>query len=298
MLDDNYYKMLNEFYEGVYVVDNKRKILFWNKGSERITGYTKEEVTNSFCFNNILNHVDQNGKHLCHDGCPLQETIMTGKVIENRVFLHHKNGHRVPVMVKSMPIYDESKNIIAAIEIFSDTDFQKDAFDESQRLKKLVLLDELTNLPNRRYIEQYLKSKYNEVISFKSQYGLLFFDIDHFKHVNDNYGHQIGDEILKMLGNTLRKNTRSSDFVGRYGGEEFIAVLGVTDESELVYLAEKLRNLVRTSAYSLDNNKALKVTVSIGGTMIDDKLTISENIEKADKNMYIAKENGRDRVKI
>ena len=298
MLDKNYFDLLSEFYEGVYVVDKHRKILFWNKGSERITGYKQEEVLNSFCYNNILNHVDQNGKNLCHDGCPLQETIISGKTIENRVFLHHKNGHRVPVTVKSMPIFDEKNNIIAALEIFSDTDFQKDAFEESQRLRELVLLDELTGLPNRRYIDQYLKSKYSEVVSFKIKYGILFFDIDHFKRVNDNYGHLIGDEILKMLGNTLKRSTRTSDFVGRYGGEEFIAILGVTDKNELLHLAEKLRELVKSSAYKLEDNKALRVTVSIGGTMINDELTIAENIEIADNNMYYAKEHGRDQVKI
>ena len=155
MITDDYMNLLAHFYEGVYVVDKNRKIIFWNTGSENITGYKAEEVVNAHCFNNILNHVDENGKHLCFDGCPLHKTLDTGEVQEANVFLHHKDGHRVAVTVKSLPITNEQGEIVAAIEVFTDSNYQKDNYYESERLRKLVLLDDLTSLPNRRYIDSF-----------------------------------------------------------------------------------------------------------------------------------------------
>lgn len=79
--------VLPHLFEGVYIVDKNRKIIYWNDGSEQITGYSAKEVTNSLCYQNILQHVDESGKHLCHDGCPLQKTLDNGIINEAHVFL-------------------------------------------------------------------------------------------------------------------------------------------------------------------------------------------------------------------
>lgn len=117
--------LIPHLYEGVYVVDKNRKIIFWNEGSERITGYSKEEVVNSFCYQNILQHVDHNGKQLCLEGCPLNETLQDGIIREAHVFLKHKDGYRIPITVKTLPIYDSEQNIVAAIEVFTDEKISK-----------------------------------------------------------------------------------------------------------------------------------------------------------------------------
>ena len=93
--------LIMHLFEGVYIVDTTRKIVFWNSGSEKITGFTAEEVVNKQCYSNILRHVTADGKELCFGGCPLHKTLDTGEVQQNQVFLHHKDGHRIPVMVKT-----------------------------------------------------------------------------------------------------------------------------------------------------------------------------------------------------
>jgi len=285
-------------YEGVYVVDTKRKIIFWNDGSERITGYSASEVINSFCYHNILQHVDENGKHLCLDGCPLQKTLHDGIINEARVFLKHKEGYRIPVMVKTLPIYDHEDKIVAAIEVFTDERFQKQIYHENIELKDKLRVDPLTKVANRHYFDFQITKRMDEAKMFKRSFGILMADIDHFKHVNDTYGHLVGDEILKIVANSLSSNIEKADTLSRWGGEEFIAIIDVDNLLDLGKIAERLRKVVMTSSYQMDDRKPLSVTISIGGTLYNKEDSVKDLIERADQNMYFAKQNGRNQCKI
>ena len=291
-------EIISNLYEGVYVVDRSRKIVFWNKGAEEITGYKSEDVVNSMCYNNILRHIDHAGKSLCHDGCPLLDTILTGKQNQADVFLHHKDGYRVPVSVKSLPLYDGKGEIVAAIEVFTDTRYKQDTIIENRRLKEMLVIDPLTLLHNRRYLDFHLGNLVNEHKQFNTSFGILFFDIDHFKHINDTYGHNTGDEVLKIIAQTLKSNIRSEDVVGRWGGEEFIAVIKGVNDIELKSIAEKLRRLCELSTYKRSDDLIIKVTVSIGGTLYTSGEKIEECIERADSYMYESKINGRNQSTI
>jgi diguanylate cyclase (GGDEF)-like protein/PAS domain S-box-containing protein len=285
-------------YEGVYVVDQKRKIIFWNEGSERITGYSATEVMGSFCYHNILQHVDESGKKLCLDGCPLQKTLTDGVMNESRVFLKHKDGYRIPVMVKTLPIYDHEKNIVAAIEVFTDERFQKQIYNENVELKDKLRIDPLTKLANRHYFDFQIAKRMEEAKVFKNTFGILIADIDHFKSVNDTHGHLVGDEILKVVANSLASNVEKTDTISRWGGEEFIAIVEVANVKELEKIAERLRKVVMTSSYQMDSGKILTVTISIGGTLYEQEDGLKELIERADQNMYFAKTNGRNQSKV
>ena len=111
---------LDSIYDGVYVVDGERKILFWNRGASVLTGYTREEVIGRRCADAGLSHVDSRGELLCQRACPLVQTLQTGQEQEKRVFPRHKQGHRFPVQTHVGPIIDASGKIVAAIEVFRD----------------------------------------------------------------------------------------------------------------------------------------------------------------------------------
>lgn len=290
-------EFMSNLYEGVYIVDTKRKIVFWNYGSEIITGYKASEVINSHCYQNILNHVDKSGKRLCFEGCPLQETLKTGKTNENDIFLEHKSGYRVPVSVKTFPLYDSEQNVVAAVEVFTDNSFRKSQYEENIELKKIMQVDELTGVYNRKFLEFQLNSSINEAKEFSNTFGILFIDIDHFKSINDTYGHNIGDGVLQVIANTIRLNLRPEDIIGRWGGEEFIAVIKTNSIDVLKEIAERIRQLVENSSYK-NNNLSIHVTISLGGTIFDGKDSLKALIEKADKNMYISKHSGRNKITI
>ncbi len=297
MDNKEYQNILESLFEGAYIVDQNRKILFWNEGAVKITGYSKEEVVNRHCYHNILRHVDDNGVELCMNGCPLHHTISTGEVTENHVYLHHKNGHRVSVNVRTQPIYDDEGNIVSALEVFTDAKYSSTLFTENKRLLELTTKDQLTEVYNRKYIEYQIKSLMNEIELFNQNFGLVFIDIDDFKVVNDTYGHLIGDEVLKLITRTVKHNIRDDDVLGRFGGEEFILLLKLSNINELNMVSEKIRTLVEKSSIYVED-KMLSVTISLGATLHKDGDTKESLIERADKAMYQSKITGKNRVTI
>lgn len=280
-------------YEGVYVVDRKRKITFWNEGSERITGYSAAEVTDSFCYQNILQHIDDNGKQLCIEGCPLQKTLEDGLMNEANVYLKHKDGYRIPVMVKTLPVYDDNNTIVAAIEVFTDERFQQKVYEENVALKDKLKTDPLTKVANRHFFDFELSKRMEEAIQFNQTFGIIIADIDHFKKINDTYGHLVGDEMLKIVAHSLTSNIDKNDLISRWGGEEFIGIVDVDTIEALKTVAERLRNVIQASSYQTKQGETIRVTVSIGGCLFEQEDTKSL-LEKADRNMYIAKQNGRN----
>jgi diguanylate cyclase (GGDEF)-like protein/PAS domain S-box-containing protein len=289
-----YDTILSNTYEGIYFVDVERTITFWNGGAERITGFMAKDVIGKHCRDNILNHVDETGKKLCLDGCPLHSTMQDGETRETSVYLHHKDGHRVPVSVRAIPLY-EIGEIIGAIEVFIDDSEKHEVQRNIEEYKVLAMVDQLTLLPNRRHIDSFLASKFNEYKELGIKFGILFMDIDKFKLFNDNYGHDVGDKVLKMISKTFLAATRSTDLIGRFGGEEFIAILVGVDETALKSKAERIRMLVENCLLDVDG-EALKVTISIGAAIINEQDSVDLILKRADELLYRSKEEGRNRV--
>ncbi|MCC6145428.1 MAG: PAS domain-containing protein [Candidatus Hydrogenedentes bacterium] len=121
--------VLDDIAEGVYIVSQKRQILFWNRGAERITGHKADEITHRWCGDNILSHVDSEGNLLCLGRCPLSEVLATGVPHTGRMYARHRDGHRIPVMTHASPVLDEGGSVIAAVEVFRDA-----TAEEAQRV--------------------------------------------------------------------------------------------------------------------------------------------------------------------
>lgn len=290
----NKLKILFEaFHEAIYIVDNERKILYFNPAASQISGFEKDEMVNTFCFDNKLNHVDEKGKKLCLDGCPLVESIKTNQIVENFVYLHHKNGHRIRVHVRVIP-YEENGKIIGAIEVFTDVTERNLLLEELIIQKKLSLLDPLTGLFNRRFLHEEFPTL-AKAISDDEKLGILFIDVDDFKLINDKHGHLIGDEVLKNISKTIQYNLKGNDFVIRYGGDEILVLLRNADQDNVEFVAEKLRILVKNSV-SRGIKQGLKTTISVGATIHDRKESLLQAINRADHAMYLAKSQGNNQV--
>ena len=292
---DLYKSILDNLSDGVYFVDRERRISYWNKGAERITGHRSGEVVGNFCRDNILNHVDGQGVELCRELCPLAKAMLEGTNQEAEVYLKHKDGHRVPVSVRGAPLRDSKGAIIGAVEIFSDISAKDELTQRLEELRKMALLDPLTGMGNRRLVETGLHSRLNELQRYGWKFGLLFIDIDYFKKVNDSYGHEAGDLVLKMVAGTLIHNARSFDLVGRWGGEEFVAIIANVTGEELFYIAQKYRALVGESSL-LAGKDRISVTISIGATLARPDDSAETLLKRADQLMYQSKLSGRNRV--
>ncbi len=290
---ENFYQdLLNSLADGVYFTDRDRRIKFWNRAAEEITGFKREEVLGCCCSQNILMHVDSSGRNLCVSGCPLTATMNDGKPRECVVFLHHKDGHRVPVRVQATPVFGDSGEITGAVEIFS-SDFRTSQLAQRlEEMEHLALLDPLTGLGNRRYLETQVHARLEELRRNDWPFGVLFIDVDHFKLINDRLGHGMGDKVLKMVGMTLRESSRSFDSIGRWGGEEFLAVIANAEEVRLREIGERFRILVARS--ETPEMAGCSVTVSIGGAVAQSGDSLESLLYRADEKLYKAKHSGRN----
>lgn len=290
-VESNFYKeLLDNLYDGVYFVDRNRRITYWNQGAERLTGYSKDEVLGKFCSDNILMHVNEDGVVLCQELCPLAETMMDGQIREEEFYLHHKDGYRLPVLVRVTPIKKDGQ-IIGAVKIFSDNSSKVSAIERIDALKRAIYCDQLTGLANRTFIEITLTANIQEMMDYNYSFGLIFLDVDKFKTVNDTYGHNVGDEVLKMIAKTLLNGFRPIDIIGRWAGDEFVIVIANINREKMKEQTKKILSLVQQSSLTRGSN-IIKVTVSVGATLACPEDSIEELISRADQLMYQSKKAG------
>jgi diguanylate cyclase (GGDEF)-like protein/PAS domain S-box-containing protein len=288
-------EVLNSLRDAMYLVDRERTILFWNRACEEITGYRAEDVVGHHCFEGILRHVDEHGRRLCFGLCPLAHTIGDGKPREQRIWLHHRNGHRVGVQVGVRPVCDASGRVIGAIETFTDESTLTATQARLAEFEQLAMVDALTGVPNRRFLEMTLSSRLAELRRYAVPFVVAFADVDRFKHVNDENGHDIGDDVLRMVAKTLSGNIRASDVLCRFGGDEFVLVLNHTRPAEAIGLVERLHMLVAASSVSAGEGD-LGVTMSFGATVAGPEDSSQTVLRRADELLYRSKREGRDRV--
>jgi diguanylate cyclase (GGDEF)-like protein/PAS domain S-box-containing protein len=288
-------ELLENLHDGVYFVDPQRKITYWNKGAERISGYGASEVVNSRCFDNILRHVDDAGTRLCEHGCPLSSTLADGETREADVYLHHKEGHRVPVRVRVSPIRDRAGRITGAVEVFSENSATVAALQRIRELQAMAYVDPLTGLASRVFTEITLRARLKEKERYGWPFGVLFVDVDGLKSINDRHGHGAGDRVLATVARTLAGTLRSFDLVGRWGGDEFLVLVVNADERSLRILAERFRTLVASSNVPTPAGE-VSVTLSLGGTVALEGEDASMLVARADALMYEGKRGGGNAV--
>jgi len=177
------------------------------------------------------------------------------------------------------------------------------ALDEASELKRryeeLSIIDDLTRLHNRRFFFPETRAALAQAIRYKKSFSLLMMDVDHFKIINDRYGHAVGDEVLKSVADTLRAEARDVDILARFGGEEFILALPETDESGAMVMAERIRTKIKALRWQAEG-KNISITMTIGITELENRSSndyvevLDELLQQADLALYHGKDNGRD----
>ena len=294
-MEENFKDILDNLLEAVYVTDLDRRIVYWNRAAEDLTGFAKEEVLQRVCSENILGHVDRRGVPLCGGQCPLAETMADGKPRETMVFLHHKEGFRRPVRVRTSPLRNASGAVTGGIEVFEDAMGFLALEEKIQLLESLTLLDPLTRIGNRRYLEMQIEEKFREFQISGLSLGFLLFDIDRFKDVNDTWGHLVGDRVLTVVASTLKHSLRIYDVVGRWGGEEFLLILPNLKGGALEEVSDRLRKMVAASEILLEKSpEPMHVTVSGGATLTRLGETPEQVLERVDRLLYDSKSAGKN----
>ncbi len=162
----------------------------------------------------------------------------------------------------------------------------------------MALTDSLTGLFNRRYLNAHLSRIIGRIAETHKPVAAIYFDIDFFKHTNDNYGHQVGDEVLKELANRVSRNLRNFDMIARFGGEEFVIIMPDASVEAAAMVAERLRQTIAEKPFKVSHKKGrISVTISLGVAATEDAKEPAESlIKRADDCLYDAKKRGRNRV--
>ncbi|MCD4758246.1 MAG: diguanylate cyclase [Arcobacteraceae bacterium] len=270
----------------------------------QISGYKKEELIGK--AHNIIRHPSMDRESFKE----LWDTVKSKKPWTGIVTNMAKDGSSYVVDTTVIPILDVDGDIVEFIAVRHDiTDFEKtkeqlqninkvmknkvdELYSVTSSLEEKATRDELTGLYNRAKFEEIFSYEINKAKHYNNQLSVILFDIDHFKNINDTYGHQAGDVTLKELSSLITKNIKTSDIFARWGGEEFIILLPDTNRDGAMQFAQKLRKIIKENKFS----DIEYMTASFGVAQFEeyeDKLTLFEKVDKA---LYIAKNNGRDRV--
>lgn len=276
---------------GVMITSVDAHIEWVNPAFEKLSGYTFDDVYGKRPGDLIRSGVQDQS---FYQG--LWETILAGKTWRDKVINKRKDGSLYTEDLSITPVCDEKGKICHFVGIKQDISEQERI---QEQLWEMATTDFLTSLINRRYFMVRLEEEFARMQRFDSHdVAVLMLDIDHFKRVNDTYGHAIGDALLKHFTYIVQKNLRKTDIAGRLGGEEFAIVLPDTPICAANIFAERLCQEVKNTRMQLDD-KAIEVTVSIGIAAME---TTDGNCDavliRADDALYRAKEGGRNRVEI
>ncbi|MFY4782317.1 diguanylate cyclase [Aliarcobacter butzleri] len=280
------YEKLDEFTSilNKYVITVKTKpdstIIEVSDAFEKASGYSKDELIGKSI--SMIKHPEQDRK-IIKD---LWKNILNKRVWVGNIKNKKKSGEEYWLEQTIIPKLDEDKkNIDSFLSISAD-------ITAKMELEKMASIDKLTDIYNRRMIDQFLQVEIEIASRHNEELSLMIIDIDHFKHVNDNYGHLVGDMVLSQLSKIISDNLRNSDIFGRYGGEEFLIICPKTNKDGAFILAEKLRIIVNDFTFDEVGHK----TVSIGIAEFQTNDTIETLFKKADEALYEAKNSGRNRV--
>src|SRR5271157_228872 len=292
----DFYKSLSEnAFDGMMQVNIEGYIVAWNKGAERMFGHTAKNVIGTKYQDRSIKQLAENGEMLPLARLPVVLTLRDGQLREDHAYIQHLEGYRISVLIRVMPIFNNKNKIIGAMQIFTDSKALIAARQERKRVSETVFFDSLTGIGDRRHIENRIRFALDDYKTSNVEFGVLFIDIDHFKDLNDSYGHLAGDKVLRFIAYTLRQNLRATDSCGRWGGEEFLALILDIDLEGVKVVADKIRRLIEQAKIQ-DDDRNLGVTISIGASVSHPDDTVETIIRRTDELMYKSKQNGRNRV--
>jgi len=285
----------------IFVLDRNHVVVNWNKACEKMTGIAEQKVVGTRdhwrafypekrdCLADLV--LDE-----AYDSLPqFYEAFEISTFLEEGVrsegWFDNVGGKKRYIVFEAVPIYNRDKELVAVIETLQDISVRKKLEED---LERLATTDALTGLYNRHRFNELLSQEVARARRYHTPLSLIMFDLDYFKNINDTYGHVVGDQVLQEVAKVIRENVRATDWVGRWGGEEFLVLCPQTTEKDAVLTAEKLRGLVEAHVFDTVHT----ITVSCGVTRFKAHDSVDAFVSRADDGLYRAKDKGRNIVEI
>jgi len=282
--------ILNSMNEAVSVIDVKDfRILRCNAVFLKENGFTEEEVIGKTCYEIIYRRSSPCMQP--DEPCPSRLTVETGEYAAAEHVHYAKDGEKKYVKVSTSPIKDNDGKVRQVIHVSADITETKRLYQE---LERLAATDKLTETYNRMKYEEIINRELERVRRYGQPLSLIMFDLDHFKEINDRYGHIAGDHTLKGIADIAKEHMRKIDYLFRWGGEEFMIVASETGIGQARSLAERIRKAIED--HSLKG--VGKITASFGITQFQEGDTDDTLIKRVDTALYTAKISGRNCVEV
>ena len=289
-----YLSILDNIHDGVVFIDSDLQIQLWNRPAERLTGLVAGAVVRRHWTPALVQMRDESHCPIEPEECPVRLCLETGEQSLRRLVLQGRDGDPVSVDVHFIPVIGNEGRHHGVTMVLHDTSHQVSLEQRLEALQHQVTRDPLTQVANRAEFDRMLAQFVQTHLRRQLPCALIICDLDHFKRINDTYGHQAGDDVLISFASMLRRFARTGDFVARYGGEEFVVLCADCTCDAAARRAEELRaDLERTPQPALRGDP---LTASFGVTQLQAGDTPETMLRRADRALLQAKESGRNMV--
>ncbi len=287
-------QLLQNMHDGVIFVDAQLRILLWNRAAERMTGISESSVQLKHWSPALLELCDEHGRSLRDKECPIAQALYSGVQTMRRLIIRGGNRKQIAVDAHVAPVLASDSTISGVTLVIHDASTQITLEERVQVLYEKATRDPLTKVANRAEFDRLLPLFVDAHKEQGVTCSMIMCDIDHFKRINDTYGHQAGDEALVLFAELLQRHARAGDLVARYGGEEFALLCAHCDNATATRRANEARTALASRPLPPLDNKCL--TASFGVTEVQGGDTPETFLRRADRALLQAKDNGRNVV--
>jgi len=271
---------------GLCMVDLQKRIVLWSDGAERLTGHLRHEVLGHSCIAEALLHCDQPGCEFCGEECPLARAMKTAQPAEATGFLHHKEGHEIPVRLRAVPIHNGHGSIIGAVETFEDGQFA-DSGGWEHKLKMPACVDEVTGLPNHAMMHSRLRETLGTFHEVQVPFGVLCFRLEGLAHFRAAFGPEAAAALLRAVARTFEGALWKSDFVGRWSDDQFLVILNGCREHALGSVGERLRRMLANDSIEWWGERR-SLRASVAQVMAQPEDTLERLLDRLQKSIEAA----------
>ncbi|HSH72290.1 MAG TPA: PAS domain S-box protein [Methylophilaceae bacterium] len=291
-----YRSLVGSLAEGVMLVSDSGEILACNQSAQDILSLSEAQIMGDSATDTRWNLMQEDCSPVAYEDRPSRIAIRTGKAIRSSIL-----GLEIPdkglrwLSTSAEPLFKdgETKPYASVTSFFDVTDVK----ELNEKLERQARTDFLTGAHSRGYFYELASIELSRAQRYGNTFALMILDIDHFKTINDQYGHDAGDRALKMFVEVLKQTLRDIDMVGRFGGEEFVVLLPEASIQNAAIIAERIRQLISHQQIQADVEQSFNMTVSIGlAELVEGVDSVDEIIKLADKALYQAKQAGRNQV--
>lgn len=289
-----HHRLLEAMNDAAIYVDFDGRVLTWNRAAEKLTGRNSASMLHQSLSSELIGLKSLSGGRLVEERCPIRQALKSQVAVNQNYLLVHVDNCELQVNFNTLLVHNASRQLCGAIFMISDASEKANLEEQVQNLHEIATTDTLTTVSNRAELNRYLPEFVANHLNSAQSGSLIICDIDHFKRINDTYGHPAGDEALITFASVLKQLSRAGDMVARYGGEEFVLLCANCDNAAATSRAEDIRRAIEATPVAALRSQCM--TASFGVTEIQLGDSDETLLARADRALLLAKDSGRNRV--